>query len=107
MTADLTHDALEQALWARQICDGLAHHSERGSQYLSIRYSVRLAEGGIDAAAGSMGDSYDNALAETVIGLFETEVVRKRGPLKNLDQVEFEAMYYGSVEAPASVAGLA
>ena len=70
----------EQALWARGDIDGLVHHSDRGSQYLSIRYTERLAEAGVDPSVGSVGDSYDNALAETVIGLYKTEVIRRRGP---------------------------
>ena len=80
MSAELTLDALEQALWARDITGGLIHHSDRGSQYLSIRYSERLAEAGIEASVGSVGSAYDNALAETINGLFKTEVIRKQGP---------------------------
>jgi transposase InsO family protein len=73
-------DTLEQALHARPRRDGLVHHSDRGVQYLSIRYTERLAQAGIERWVGSVGDSYDNALAETVIGLFKTEVLRRRGP---------------------------
>ena len=69
MSAELTLDALEQALWAREVKGRLIHHSDRGSQYLSIRYSERLAEAGVESSVGSVGDSYDNALAESVIGL--------------------------------------
>ena len=75
LKADLVLDALEQALHARADTDGLVHHSDRGTQYLSIRYSERLSECGIKASVGRTGDSYDNALAETVIGLFKTEVI--------------------------------
>lgn len=89
MTADLTLDALEQSLWARKIKPGLIHHSDRGSQYLAIRYSERLSESGIDPSVGSKVDSYDNALAESIIGLFKTEVIRQRGPWKTLDDVEY------------------
>jgi transposase InsO family protein len=88
MTTDLVLDALEQALWARQVPKGLVHHSDRGGQYLSLRYSERLAEVGVQPSIGSTGDSYDNALAETVIGLFKTEVIRSRGPWKSIDAVE-------------------
>jgi transposase InsO family protein len=89
MHTDLVLDALEQALHARQSVDGLIHHSDRGRQYLSIRYTERLAEAGIDASVGSVGDSYDNALAETIIGLYKTEVIHARGPWRTLDAVEY------------------
>ncbi len=85
---DLVLDALEQALWSRKKVKGLIHHSDHGSQYLSIRYTERLAEAGIDASVGSVGDSYDNALAETINGLYKTEVIRKRGPWRNIDAVD-------------------
>ena len=88
MKAELTLDALEQALWARQTRDGLIHHSDRGSQYLSIRYSERLAEAEVTPSVGSVGSSYDNAMAETINGLYKTEVIRKKGPWKNLEEVE-------------------
>jgi putative transposase len=79
--ADLVLDALEQALAARRPGQGgLVHHSDRGAQYVSIRYTERLADAGIEPSVGSVGDSYDNALAETIIGLFKTEVIRRRGP---------------------------
>ena len=68
------------------------HHSDRGSQYLSIRYSERLAEAGVESSVGSVGDSYDNALAETIIGLFKTEVIRRRGPWRTLDAVEYAVL---------------
>jgi len=70
----------------------LVHHSDRGSQYLSIRYSERLAEVGAQPSVGSVGDSYDNALAETIIGLFKTEVIRQRGPWKTLEAVEYATL---------------
>ena len=68
------------------------HHSDRGSQYVSIRYTERLAEAGIEPSVGSVGDSYDNALAETVIGLFKTEVIRRRGPWRHAEAVEFATL---------------
>ena len=94
MQAGFVLDALEQALLDRQPAqnDGLIHHSDRGSQYVSIKYTERLAEAGIEPSVGSVGDSYDNALAETVIGLFKTEVIRRRGPWKGLEAVEFATL---------------
>jgi putative transposase len=92
LRTDLALDALEQALWARGDIAGLVHHSDRGSQYLSIRYTERLAEAGIEPSVGSVGDSYDNAMAETAIGLYKTEVIRRRGPWRNLDAVEFATL---------------
>ncbi len=89
---DLVLDALEQALWARRETKGLIHHSDRGSQYLSIRYTERLAEANIDASVGSVGDSYDNALAETINGLYKTEVIRHRGPWRTIEEVEFATL---------------
>jgi len=132
MSAELTLDALEQALWAREVKGRLVHQSDRGSQYLSIRYSERLADAGIEPSVGGVGESYDNALAESVIGLFKTEVIRRRGPWKKLESVEYatlewvdwfnnrrllepignippaeyEQAYYDGVEASARVAGL-
>ena len=132
LRSDLALDALEQALWARPDTDHLVHHSDRGVQYLSIRYTERLAEAGVETSVGIIGDSYDNALAETVIGLYKTEVVRRRGPWRNLEAVEFatlewvdwfnnrrlfepignippveyEKLYYQSQEVPAMMAGL-
>jgi putative transposase len=88
----LALDALEQALWAPPGIGSLVHHSDRGVQYLSIRYTERLAEAGIEPSVGSVGDSYDNALAETVIGLYKTEVIQTRGPWRNLDAVEFATL---------------
>ncbi len=93
LRSDLALDALEMALWARgKNTDGLVHHSDRGCQYLCIRYSERLAEAGVIASVGSRGDSYDNALAETINGLYKTEVIRRRGPWKNVDEVEFATL---------------
>jgi putative transposase len=132
LRTDVVLDALEQALYARPDTDGLIHHSDRGSQYLSICYTERLAEAGIEPSVGSVGDSYDNALAESVIGLYKTEVIRQRGPCRHLEAVEFatlewvdwfnnrrllepignippvefEEAYYRTQEAPAMVAGL-
>ncbi|WP_370467545.1 IS3 family transposase [Geminicoccus harenae] len=125
-------DALEQALHDRRPVRsaGLMHHSDRGVQYVSIRYTERLAEAGIEPSVGSVGDSYDNALAESVIGLFKTEVIRRRGPWRSLEAVEFttlawvdwfnnrrllgpignippaeaEERYYAQLEAPALAA---
>jgi len=132
MSTELTLDALEQALWARTVTSGLVHHSDLGSQYLAIRYSERLADEGINPSVGSVGNSYDNTLAESVIGLFKTEVIRRKGPWKSLDSVEYatlewvdwfnnrrllepignippvelESAYYAMEETPALVAGL-
>ncbi len=132
LRSGLALDALEQALWARPDTDSLVHHSDRGVQYLSIRYTERLREAGIEPSVGSVGDSYDNALAETVIGLYKTEVIHRRGPWRSLDDVEFatlewvdwfnnrrllepigyvppvafEEAYYSRQEAPAMVAGV-
>jgi putative transposase len=92
LRSDLALDALEQALHARSDLDRLVHHSDRGVQYLSIRYTERLAEAGIEPSVGSVGDSYDNALAETIFGLFKTEVIRKNGPWRNLEEVEFATL---------------
>lgn len=92
MNAELTLDALEQALWARKVKGSLIHHSDHGSQYLSIRYSERLSEAGIEASVGSVGDGYDNALAETVNGLYKAEVIHRRGPWRGLDAVEYATL---------------
>ena len=92
LRTDLVLDALEQALYSRTGTEGLVHHSDRGSQYLSIRYTERLAEAGIEASVGSVGDSYDNALAESIIGLYKTEVIRARGPWRNIDEVEYATL---------------
>jgi transposase InsO family protein len=94
LRSDLALDALEQAISEREDDQEgrLVHHSDRGGQYLSIRYTERLAEAGIEPSVGSKGDSYDNALAETVIGLFKTEVIRRRGPWRNVEDVEFATL---------------
>jgi transposase InsO family protein len=132
LRSDLALDALEQALHARPGIDALVHHSDRGVQYLSIRYTERLAEAGIEPSVGTVGDSYDNALAETINGLYKTEVIRRNGPWRNIEEVEFatlewvdwfnnrrlfgpignippiefEALYYERQETPAMVVGL-
>jgi putative transposase len=94
LRTDFVLDALEQAIYAR--CDetvgDLVHHSDRGSQYLSMRYTERLADAGIEPSVGSRGDSFDNALAESVIGLFKTEVIRRKGPWRTLEAVEFATL---------------
>jgi putative transposase len=93
LRTDMALDALEMAIWQRHGgLDGLVHHSDRGSQYLAIRYTERLAEAGAVTSVGSRGDSYDNALAETVIGLYKTELIRRRGPWKGLDQIEYATL---------------
>jgi len=92
MRTDLVLDALEQALWLRGKPQGVIHHSDRGSQYLSIRYSERLIEAGFNASVGSVGDSYDNALAETINGLYKTEVIEKNGPWRGMDDVEYATL---------------
>ena len=125
-------DALEQALYERRPLQGggLVHHSDRGVQYVSIRYTERLADAGIELSVGSVGDSYDNALAETINGLYKTEVIRRRGPWRSLETVELatlewvewfnnrrllepignippaeaEARYYQQIETPAMAA---
>jgi len=132
LRSDLALDALDQALYARGATEHLVHHSDRGAQYLSIRYTERLAEAGIEPSVGSVGDSYDNALAESIIGLYKTEVIRHNGPWRNMEHVEFETLkwvdwfnnrrllepigdipptefeelHYENQEAPAMVAGL-
>lgn len=132
LRTDLALDALEQALYDRPQLDDLVHHSDHGSQYLSIRYTERLAEAGIEPSVGSVGDSYDNALAESVIGLYKAEIIRQRGPWRSIEQVEFatlewvdwfnnrrllesigyvppvefERMYYQTQATPAQQAGL-
>jgi transposase InsO family protein len=81
-----------KALHSRTGTHGLIHHSDRGCQYLSIRYTERLAEAGVNASVGSVGDSYDNALAETINGLYKTEVIRRRGPWRHIDAVEYATL---------------
>ena len=85
-------DALEQAVHARRPSGGLIHHSDRGSQYLAIKYSERLAEAGIEPSVGSVGDSYDNALAETVNGLYKAEVIWRAGPWRSIEAVEIATL---------------
>ena len=93
LRTDLALDALEMALWRRKGAgEGLIHHSDRGVQYPSIRYTERLEEAGIETSVGSRGDSYDSAMAESVIGLYKTEVIRHEGPWKNLEEVEFATL---------------
>jgi transposase InsO family protein len=94
LRSDLALDALEQALYDRPVSKSprLVHHSDRGVQYLSIRYTERLAEAGLEPSVGSTGDSYDNALAESVIGLYKTEVIRRGGPWRGIEDVEFATL---------------
>ena len=92
MRSELVLDALEQALWARLRPKGLIHHSDKGSQYVSIRYTERLIQAGIKASTGSTGDAYDNALAESINGLFKTEVIRSKGPWKGVEDVEYATL---------------
>jgi len=132
LRSDLALDALEQALYSRRHTENLIHHSDRGVQYVSIRYTERLAEAGIEPSVGSVGDSYDNALAESVIGLYKAEVIYRLGPWRNCEHVEFETLdwvdwfnnrrllepignippvefeeiYYQSQKTPAMVVGL-
>ena len=98
MTTDFVLDALEQALYDRQPDPEatLIHHSDRGSQYVSIRYSERLAEAGIAPSVGSKGDSYDNALAETINGLYKAELIHRRGPWKTRESVELATLEWVS-----------
>jgi putative transposase len=92
LKADLALDALEQALHARPGADGVIHHSDRGTQYTAIRYTERLAAAAVARSVGSVGDSYDNALAETINGLYKTELIRRRGPWRTVDDVEFATL---------------
>jgi putative transposase len=98
LRSDLAIDALEMAVWNRtragQILDGLVHHSDRGVQYLSIRYSERLSENDIVASVGSRGDSYDNAMAEAFNSLYKWELIHRQGPWRDLDDVEFATLGY-------------
>ena len=98
MHTDFVLDALEQALYARQPSpeEALIHHSDRGSQYVSIRYSERLAEAGIEPSVGSKGDSYDNALAETINGLYKAELIHRRAPWKTKESVELATLEWVS-----------
>jgi transposase InsO family protein len=94
LATDCVLDALEQAIYDRRGAgaEDLVHHSDRGSQYLSMRYTDRLVEAGIAPSVGSRGDSYDNALAESIIGLFKTEVIQRKGPWRHLEAVEFATL---------------
>ena len=94
MHTDFVLDALEQALYARQPtkADSLTHHSDRGSQYLSIRYTQRLLQAGIEPSVGSRGDSYDNALAETINGLYKTELIHQCAPWKSRQDLEMATL---------------
>jgi putative transposase len=94
LATDFVLDALEQAIYERcgATTTGLVHHSDRGTQYLSMRYTDRLGEAGIAPSVGSRGDSYDNALAESIIGLFKTEVIQRKGPWRHLEAVEFATL---------------
>jgi putative transposase len=94
LATDFVLDALDQAIYDRctAVTGDLVHHSDRGTQYLSMRYTERLADAGIEPSVGSRGDSYDNALAESVIGLFKTEVIRRKGPWRHLEAVEFATL---------------
>ena len=98
LRSDLAIEALEMAIWNRtragQVLEGLVHHSDRGVQYLSIRYSERLAENDVVASVGSRGDSYDNALAESFNGLYKWELIHRQGPWRGLDDVEFATLEY-------------
>ena len=94
MHTEFVLDALEQALYDRQPerDEALVHHSDRGSQYVSIRYTERLGEAGIEPSVGSKGDSYDNALAETINGLYKTELIYRRGPWKTKAALELATL---------------
>lgn len=96
LKTELALNALEQAIWERNrqgvALEGLIHHSDRGVQYLAIRYTERLAQNGVVASVGSRGDSFDNAMAESIIGLYKTELVRNRGPWKGLDDLELATL---------------
>ena len=98
MRTDFVLDALEQALFDRrpERTDALIHHSDRGSQYVSIRYSERLAEAGIEPSVGSRGDSYDNALAETINGLYKAELIHRRAPWKTKESLELVTLQWVS-----------
>jgi putative transposase len=98
MQTDFVLDALEQALYARQPekSEGLVHHSDRGSQYLSIRYTERLAQAGIEPSVGSRGDSYDNALAESINGLYKAELIHRKAPWKTRASVELATLEWVS-----------
>jgi transposase InsO family protein len=92
LRSELSLDALEQALHARPDVAELIHHSDRGVQFLSIRYTERLAEAGVESSVDRVGDSHDNALAETIFGLFKTEVIRRNRPWRNIEEAEFATL---------------
>jgi putative transposase len=94
LATDFVLDALDQAIYDRRAAgvEDLVHHSDRGTQYLSMRYTDRLTDAGIEPSVGSRGDSYDNALAESIIGLFKTEVIQRKGPWRHLEAVEFATL---------------
>ena len=92
MNTQLALDALEQGLCSRDVSPGLIHHSDRGGQYMSLEYQERLSRAGVVASVGRVGDSYDNALAETVIGLYKTELIRHMGPWDGKSSVEYETL---------------
>jgi putative transposase len=95
MRTELVLDALEMAIWRRVgVLDGLVCHSDAGSQYTSLRYTTRLAEIGAAPSIGTVGDSYDNSLAESTIGLFKTELIRRHGPWRTLEEVELATLGY-------------
>ena len=98
MRTDFVLDALEQALYDRQSerSNALIHHSDRGSQYVSIRYSERLGEAGVEASVGSRGDSYDNALAETISGLYKAELIHRRARWKTKESLELATLEWVS-----------
>ena len=105
MKTQFVLDALEQATWKRKTPDNksLVHHSGRGSQYLSIKYTERLASAEIDLSVGTVGDAYDNALAECVIGLFKTEVINQTGPWKSMREVEWETLNRRTAQRNGSI----
>jgi transposase InsO family protein len=94
LRTDVVLDALEQAIYDRRAAGlaDLVHHSDRGTQYLSMRYTTRLVDAGIEPSVGSRGDSYDNAMAESIIGLFKTEIIQRKGPWRHLEAVEFATL---------------
>jgi putative transposase len=95
MTTSLVMDALEHAIWTRQcVLDGVAAHSDAGSQYTAIAYTERLAEIGVSPSIGTVGDSYDNAMAEAFNALYKTELTKRRGPWRNAEHLETETMSY-------------
>jgi len=99
MRTELVLDAIEQAIWTRArdgVTDlsGLVHHNDAGSQYTSIAFTERLAAAGVDASVGNVGDALDNALAESIIGLFKTELIRRRGPWRTVEHIEAARLHW-------------